>query len=304
MNTYGRIGLIIGMLVFLLVLSGGIGVPDDDGLSYAEERELGTDPFTLDSDGDGLNDSEEVRIGTNPTKIDTDGDGISDYDEIYATDEYPNADPLEKDVYVEIDTTSGSFWFKEYKLAPSLYAVEQSFTTAPVTNPDGTRGINLHLFFDDTVEYNKSTINRSDYRQLQNQSFDNQSSKYYHILLTSSNSCADGNCSRIGSSYPWLNGAVVEISYSQEQITHTMMHEFGHLLGLYTHKNPCVDTGECNVEEYPSVMNYQTSGSYYRFSNGDWNEINRVLSEDKKYRYCKPGEEQLKKVLNEEITCK
>lgn len=78
---------------------------DDDGLTDAEEEELGTDPDNLDtdgdllydggelvygtdvldpdSDGDGLPDGNEVYIvGTNPTVADTDGDGVNDGDEV------------------------------------------------------------------------------------------------------------------------------------------------------------------------------------------------------------------------------
>jgi len=52
---------------------------DHDGLTDAEELQLGTDPHNPDTDGDGLLDGEEVHIyHTNPLKADTDGDGIPD----------------------------------------------------------------------------------------------------------------------------------------------------------------------------------------------------------------------------------
>jgi len=51
---------------------------DGDGLTDAEERSLGTNPFQSDSDVDGLSDSEEIRIGTNPLSQDTDRDGVLD----------------------------------------------------------------------------------------------------------------------------------------------------------------------------------------------------------------------------------
>ena len=37
---------------------------------------------TLDSDGDGLTDAEEAQLGTNPNRVDSDFDGLSDYDEV------------------------------------------------------------------------------------------------------------------------------------------------------------------------------------------------------------------------------
>lgn len=66
---------------------GGIPTPSDAG--------VGTEPVTpaADTDGDGLSDAEEEQLGTNPQSADTDADGLSDRDEtkVYQTD------PLNKD---------------------------------------------------------------------------------------------------------------------------------------------------------------------------------------------------------------
>lgn len=57
---------------------------DGDGLSDAQEAELGTDPTDPDSDADGLPDGDEVNIyGTNPLAGDSDGDGIADIDAVF-----------------------------------------------------------------------------------------------------------------------------------------------------------------------------------------------------------------------------
>jgi len=53
---------------------------DGDGLTDAEEYELGTDPYMTDSNGDGLSDLQEYLLGPNAWLIDSDGDGISDGD--------------------------------------------------------------------------------------------------------------------------------------------------------------------------------------------------------------------------------
>jgi len=56
---------------------------DNDGISDAEERILGTNPFNSDTDDDGLSDYEEIMTyKTNPLLVDTDGDGLTDYEEI------------------------------------------------------------------------------------------------------------------------------------------------------------------------------------------------------------------------------
>jgi len=56
---------------------------DKDRLTDDRERELGTDPGVVDTDGDGLSDGDEIEMyGTNPINKDTDGDGYKDGDEI------------------------------------------------------------------------------------------------------------------------------------------------------------------------------------------------------------------------------
>ena len=56
---------------------------DQDGLSDAEEKELGTDPNNVDSDDDGLFDREEVEIyETDPLDADSDNDGFLDGEEV------------------------------------------------------------------------------------------------------------------------------------------------------------------------------------------------------------------------------
>lgn len=57
---------------------------DGDGLSNAQEIELGTDPLLSDTDDDGLSDYDEIYVyGTDPLNPDTDGDGLKDGDEPY-----------------------------------------------------------------------------------------------------------------------------------------------------------------------------------------------------------------------------
>ena len=59
------------------------GDTDGDGLEDAIEFELGTDPYTVDTDQDGLTDGDEYYIfATGTLNPDTDGDGILDGDEI------------------------------------------------------------------------------------------------------------------------------------------------------------------------------------------------------------------------------
>ncbi len=100
----------LNILLLSLLLVGGVTVQygcqsqeettqqptdtDGDGLTDAEERDLGTDPNNPDTDGDGLTDAEEVdEYDTDPLEADTDGDGLSDGDEVNSH----NTDPLKED---------------------------------------------------------------------------------------------------------------------------------------------------------------------------------------------------------------
>ncbi len=111
-----------------------------------------------DNDGDGLCDNWETE------GIDVDHDGVIDlklYDvnQNGVIDASEQADPNHKDIYVEID------WMAQHKPAhEALRRVVDSFANAPsivnipggtkgMMNPDGTKGIRLHLVVDEEVDH-------------------------------------------------------------------------------------------------------------------------------------------------------
>jgi len=56
---------------------------DQDGLTEAQEKALGTSDADVDWDDDGLTDGQELlRLGTDPLDPDSDGDGLTDYVEV------------------------------------------------------------------------------------------------------------------------------------------------------------------------------------------------------------------------------
>lgn len=111
---------------------GGNPVPDvlaSDLLNVYRDRILTGITAVPDIDGDGLSNQLESAIGTDPTKPDSDGDGIIDslevYGPIYPISErmeddselkrylpmtYYGASPLQKDLFVEIDTQETLDW--------------------------------------------------------------------------------------------------------------------------------------------------------------------------------------------------
>ena len=91
-------------LPLILLLFACDSDPDNDGLTNAEERELGTGIKIADTDGDGILDGDEVADGTDPLAYDTDRDGFSDGEEKsvgsdatdplgYPTDRWPDLSP-------------------------------------------------------------------------------------------------------------------------------------------------------------------------------------------------------------------
>ena len=88
------------LCAFLLACSGDGKDADDDGLTDAEEEELGTDPDEADTDGDGLDDGDEVELGSDPLEPDTDGDGLNDGDDVAAGGD-PTKTDSDGDTYLD-----------------------------------------------------------------------------------------------------------------------------------------------------------------------------------------------------------
>jgi len=110
-----------------------------------------------DSDHDGLPDWQEAMIGTDPNNVDTDGDGLKDGWEVLGTvpagaGPGPNlvpvaiagADPMRKDVFVEVDWMRAADHSHQFRRA-ARDRVEDAFTRAPVLNPNGEWGVNIHI---------------------------------------------------------------------------------------------------------------------------------------------------------------
>lgn len=94
---------------------------------------------TADQDGDGLTDLWET------TGIDVDDNGSIDLN-LAAL----GADPLHKDIFVEVD------YMKNPNRSMRLSNIARDivvarFASAPVSNPDGSQGIRLHIIIDDEI---------------------------------------------------------------------------------------------------------------------------------------------------------
>jgi hypothetical protein len=227
---------------------------DGDGLADGREvRALGTDPTATDSDDDALADPLEVdQYGTDPTSADSDGDGLRDGVEAASTGPLAAADPLARDVFLELDYMRG-----ERPSEDAIALVVERFANAPVENPDGSTGVTLHVVVDDAVPREPST-SELDSLRLRLAHFDNESRGYHHALAAADARLADTTVA----GFATTGHAVVQTSggdgdaYTTRGQAHVLMHELGHALGLSADRYAGIDSYAVSYARYPSVMNY------------------------------------------------
>ena len=130
--------------------------PAASSFTPAASNSRAADPSssTADSDGDGIPNSWETN------GYDYDGDGQVDLD-------FPawGANPNKKDLFVEMDYMPGLLASQS-----ELDTIVRTFANYPVNNPDGSRGINLHLDAGDAyAKYDLGGGNEIDYQALRNE---------------------------------------------------------------------------------------------------------------------------------------
>jgi hypothetical protein len=256
---------------------------DGDGLPDATEERLGSNASLRDTDGDGLNDSRERELGTNLTLVDTDDDGLGDGAEVLATETLPDADPLHRDVFLEVDYMRG-----HRPDEAMLATVTERFANAPVANPDGESGIDLHIRIDEAVPARESVL-AADVRGDVNDVFDyrrrysqlDRRGHYYGLVV---DEIAYPNAStRDLQGYAYTDFFASEHTADPAVQDNVFMHELGHVVGLGPWRHPGIDSRRIPFEYYPSAMNYNAPGDHLRFSTGsgdaadfdDWRAIAR-----------------------------
>lgn len=223
--------------------------------------------WALDSDLDGLPDDVETRV--------------------------LHSSPLHKDVFVEIDW----FVFGSRNMKPRegfVHFVKEIFRRAPVANPDGIQGINLHIDLSDEIPDSPAVLghmefnggyNFDDFQAIKDRYFTASRKSTYHYCLfvrdigdhefmasgTSGISRNTSNIKEGASDFivslggAWWNYPTPD-DYLWTQIG-TFIHELGHNLGL-------MHGGGDSITRKPnhlSVMNYayQVAGIPFTANNGN-----------------------------------
>jgi hypothetical protein len=195
----------------------------------------------LDSDGDGLCDDAEAAYGTNKLARDTDGDSIDDRAEVLGGSgldlRYYGASATHKDVFIYAD-------YYSKPIQAGLDQVVAAFAASPVSNPDGATGIKLHIILGQQIAAADTNTNIigplagdwSQFDAIKNKYFPARYANYAHYVLFADR-YDSGSSSGISRGIPahdflvTLGGWPVKYG-TQLQQAGTLMHEFGHNLGL------------------------------------------------------------------------
>lgn len=241
----------------------------------------------IDSDGDGLLDFWESENGG----IDGNGDGTIDFKPFDL-----GARPDHKDLFIEVD--AGTISLGDGEVSKLAFA----FDNAPVTNPDGTTGIRLHILRDETnlplpnaqvfggnfpegFEATKAArfgtpAERADPNAANILKAKAKAVRYcliYDGLQFNGNAKRYNGIAEIGGNDFLVDFAATTYNdgfRDEDDRAATFMHEFGHTLGL--HHGGALDTmtptgakSHQAKPNYPSVMNYALSHPM-RWSNRFW----------------------------------
>jgi hypothetical protein len=205
---------------------------------------------TASTNRDDHTDSRESPTDGGET-ADRDGDGLIDSAERASSGPLAEADPHRHDVFVEVDYRGTA---DTEMIEQATAVVQERFEQAPIDNPDGSSGIDLHIIIDDR-------ITTSDGIGLDSVSVGGQISSRYRDYRDAGYHYAVVDIGAYGGVGSY--GRIVVKGNSTDAISHVFMHELGHSFGIGYDKYHGVDSLEVPAETYPSAMNYNYGGLQY-----------------------------------------
>jgi hypothetical protein len=228
---------------------------------FSATRSVVLASYAADDDGDSLPNGWELH------GYDANNNGTIDVDLPALGANYRRKDIfVEMDYMYRADAANG--------LAPNqnvLNSIVAVFNSAPVSNPDGSTGITIHLELDDLVPYDYTLDPyTTEFNALKSVYFDANRTAVYHYMIWA-NRYSTSTSSGVSMGIPatdflvTLGGWNSNAGDTDYQKIGTFIHELGHNLGL-THGGNDHTNYKPN---YLSVMNYrfQTIGVY---RNGVW----------------------------------
>ncbi len=236
-----------------------------------------------DTDGDRLPDWVETNTGTfvdktntgtdpNDPDSDGDGDGLDDGDEVTGTVDglvlaVLGADPNRKTIFMEIDWMDDSQDCGSHSHRPSTAAIDRfiaSFANAPVSNPDGSTGIDMIVDYGQGGLFNQGTlipdviapigsVNGGEFAGIKAAYFHPVREGYFHYSVHmhryNTTSGSSGQAELYG------DDLIVSLQCFDglTNTSNTLMHELGHNIGLFHGGNVLTNY----KPNYNSVMNYR-----------------------------------------------
>ncbi len=270
---------------------------DDDGLTLTDdklpENLSQLDPFwevknviltyntTINVEGQDFPITSAI-VGEFNSSEDTDGDGIIDFWEINGLDfdldgdidiDFPalGADPMHKDLFLELDYMSSHK--PTQKVIDDVIAAFADAPSSSVNNPDGLKGINLHIDLDESVSHQDNLVMWSGFDSIKDAHFGTPSERndeikidakkyFYRYGVFIHNSDGTGSSGRgelPGNDFVVSLGGyrnddpfIIHQKGSVSKQTSTLMHEFGHTLSL---RHGGGDNINCKPN-YLSIMSY------------------------------------------------
>lgn len=193
---------------------------------------------------------ESVPADPDPEQ-DTAGDGIPDR-HIMNSDLFEGASPLRRNIFFEVQRTP---LVATETVETQMGRIEQFFAEAPIRNPDGSLGIDVHYVDEGVMEKYEEPIDGSDLSKILFDDFERRRKGYHYLVFAQD----------LGEN---LAGQAVEDVLGTVPVSGTVLHEIGHSIAFHAGLIG-VDDRQRTFAEYPSSMNYNASRSAFCFSN-DW----------------------------------